>query len=398
MLSDLSEPLYVASLREKKASIHLDFLRSLAALQVFISHIRTQFFVDYQDISSPSIALKVLYFSTGLGAESVIIFFVLSGLLISCSVLRAKRKGNFTWKHYLINRLSRLYIVLLPALLLTFFWDSLGLAIFGSGDDSVYGGKLLEASRVTYHISDKIDLVTFLGNLSFLNGILVNEFGSNEPVWSLTYEFWYYMLFPCLVLFLAKDKEGKKSRIFHLIIFLVIFASVGTKIRGYFLIWLMGALIALAKPSAFLRNRLPLFIATSAAWLFMLISLLIARFDFVNMTISDFLVGIASTVLIYVLLHDVSSSYKEEIYKKFACKVSDFSYTLYLVHLPIVAFIRACFIRDVRWQPDAVHLILMAAICAFVLAYAYVIAQLTEAKTGQFRNAILSWLGSKSAA
>jgi peptidoglycan/LPS O-acetylase OafA/YrhL len=62
----------------------------------------------------------------------VIVFFVLSGFLVGGSVIKAHRQGQWRWTGYLSRRLSRLWIVIVPALLLTLFWDSIGLRGPGS--------------------------------------------------------------------------------------------------------------------------------------------------------------------------------------------------------------------------------------------------------------------------
>jgi peptidoglycan/LPS O-acetylase OafA/YrhL len=47
--------------------------------------------------------------------------FVLSGFLISSTVLRSQVSGDWSWRDYAINRSIRLYVVLIPGLLLGFF-------------------------------------------------------------------------------------------------------------------------------------------------------------------------------------------------------------------------------------------------------------------------------------
>ena len=48
--------------------------------------------------------------------------------------------------------------------------------------------------------SGPIDLSwrTLLGNGAFMQDILVSTFGTNSPLWSLSNEFWYYVLFGLL--------------------------------------------------------------------------------------------------------------------------------------------------------------------------------------------------------
>ena len=65
----------------------LDLLRAAAALLVMIGHVRNLFFTDYSQVVNCNWLIKSIYFLTGLGHESVIIFFVLSGLLVGGKVV-----------------------------------------------------------------------------------------------------------------------------------------------------------------------------------------------------------------------------------------------------------------------------------------------------------------------
>jgi peptidoglycan/LPS O-acetylase OafA/YrhL len=138
------QPIYnIPSMRNYRWSTHLDLLRGLAALLVFLGHMRVLLFIEYSEISNPSFLIKRLNSLTVLGHQSVMIFFVLSGFFISASVIRRIQQKQWSWVNYLVDRLTRLYVVLIPALLLSSFWDFLGIKIFGTGQDSFYGEKFI---------------------------------------------------------------------------------------------------------------------------------------------------------------------------------------------------------------------------------------------------------------
>ena len=168
-------------------SAHLDLVRGGAALLVLLSHARNLFFRDYRDLGSyQTLTNRILYFLTGLGHEAVIVFFVLSGFLVGGSVLKASIK--FSWPTYLVARTSRLYVVLIPALLVVFVCDSIGPML--SGGQFWYASVLPHFNSAPFSAS--ISAKIFLGNLLFLQTILVPPFGSDGPLWSLANEFWYY--------------------------------------------------------------------------------------------------------------------------------------------------------------------------------------------------------------
>src|ERR1035441_502485 len=58
-------------------------------------------------------------------------------------------------------------------------------------------------------------LPAFFGNLFFLQSVVSPVFGSNGPLWSLSYEFWYYILFPVLMI-AATSWAGVRSRLLYL--------------------------------------------------------------------------------------------------------------------------------------------------------------------------------------
>lgn len=186
-------------LRGTASSDHLDFVRGIAAIAVLLSHLRRLFLVDFSEIAQNSNRLvKLVYFASGFGHFAVMAFFVLSGFLVGGSVLRGRLDNEFNWGLYAINRLTRLWIVLIPALLLGAIWDHAGIRIFGTA--GIYGSLPGDSNRSLVAVPPRLASGVMLGNALFLQGISTVTFGSNGPLWSLSYEFWYYVLFPLLVL------------------------------------------------------------------------------------------------------------------------------------------------------------------------------------------------------
>lgn len=193
--------------------------------------------MDFQHLQSKSFVPQVLYFLTGFGHQAVIVFFVLSGFLISSTILRSHILGKWSWRHYAVNRATRLYVVLLPGLLLGFFWDRLGSWLFAA--KGIYAHSLSDLGPAVP--LKNLTPGNFLGNLFFLQTILCETFGSNGPLWSLSNEFWYYVLFP---LALGAGIAWASRRFFIATAFtcLALFITVflGRGIMVGFLIWLAG--------------------------------------------------------------------------------------------------------------------------------------------------------------
>ena len=222
------------------ASVALDLLRALAAILVMMGHVRGLFFVDFGQVEDKGLIVQAIYFATALGHEAVMVFFVLSGYFIAGNVLRALARAGWSWSWYLVRRVSRLHIVLLPALVAGLLLDHLGLSLFGT--DGPYGAVEAYRAIIPVPVADRLDVVTFLGNAFYLQEIITPPLGSNGPLWSLSYEFWYYLAFPCLAL-AAIGGGGPGRRIAWLAGAAAILAATGPTIALYFLIWLSGVVV-----------------------------------------------------------------------------------------------------------------------------------------------------------
>src|SRR5204863_1384009 len=86
-------------------------------------HARVLFMASVTPDESVSPTTRILYFLSGYGHTAVVVFFVLSGFLVGGTVIRSDRNGRWSWRGYVLQRGTRLYVVLIPALLLTLCWD-----------------------------------------------------------------------------------------------------------------------------------------------------------------------------------------------------------------------------------------------------------------------------------
>ena len=188
------------------ASVLLDLLRGVAAFLVVIGHGRGYLFADYNQVPNHSIWVSGPYLITKAGRQAVIVFFVLSGYLIGGSVLRSVKSGLWNWPSYLTHRLVRLWVVLLPGLLLCAMWDHLALshhlapALYRAGADN----------HMSVNVAARLTPLIFVQNLFFLQVSVADTFGSDSALWSLAYEFWFYLLFPLGLFALARQTQPRK--------------------------------------------------------------------------------------------------------------------------------------------------------------------------------------------
>ncbi len=216
--------------------VWLDLVRGLSALAVCASHLRAAMFVDYSQLSSPGIITKIFYFITGLGHQSVVVFFVLSGFFVGGSIL--SRRNNFAFMDYLLARVSRLWTVLFPALIFTLIIDRFLAS---------YLPELLSGERFSILNSGpnygeySSSLLTFIGNAVFLQTIYTPIFGTNGPLWSLANEFWYYVLFPLAMISIGYTHTSSLNKFTSSILFVIIAIIISPNMLLGFIIWLLGA-------------------------------------------------------------------------------------------------------------------------------------------------------------
>mgnify|MGYP001815213818 CR=1 FL=1 len=211
-------------------SIWLDALRAGAALAVLLGHFAHTRFTrgDYEILREANIA-----------ADAVVVFFVISGLVIAYA---AGRDGSLA--QFAFNRMTRLLTVVFPALVLTLVFDAAG----NGADPSAYAAPY-------YQDVDPAKL--FLRGLSFTNewtGVFERvRLGSNGPLWSLSYEAAYYVMFAIAIFLRGPVRIVLTALLAYL---------VGLPVLVLLPVWAMGVLVwhLIRKPG---RNA----IGGGSAWL-----------------------------------------------------------------------------------------------------------------------------------
>lgn len=189
----------------KGFSVYLDLVRFVAACLVYIYH------------SNQRLLVEEILPASNFGHSSVIVFFVLSGFVIAYVT---DTKEN-TWTSYWASRLSRVYSVAVPAILLTLLLDSIG-------------RTLLPALYAGYPYDQFV--IRSLGSFLFANEvwfISITSF-SNVPYWSICYEIWYYAAFGILMFMPRRTAIA---------LLLLLAAALGPKIILLAPIWGMGVLL-----------------------------------------------------------------------------------------------------------------------------------------------------------
>jgi peptidoglycan/LPS O-acetylase OafA/YrhL len=322
---------------ERREIASFNAIRGIAALAVCASHLRTFVFVPFTDTVGVTRAGQAFYFLTGLGREAVIVFFVMSGWLVGSSVWQQNLSGRFSWRNYAVARLSRLWVVLIPALAFTLVLDSVGIWLSGGIG---YDGSIAPGPEKPMSLSP----LTALGNVFFLQTILVPVFGTNRPLWSLSYEFWYYAIFPLLAL--AWHKRGSLNALWYIAAGIAILALLPKPVQSGFAVWLLGWIgstvyqrvnASLAKPLCALSFAL-------------LVAALVASKSRASPSSAvDLGIAIAVTGLLLGLRALPDKQPRLQWMRSLFSRLADMSYSLYLFHFPLLA----CFFFSLHLHPQA---------------------------------------------
>ena len=349
---------------KKEFSIYLDLVRFVAAFLVVLFH------SNVRNISSEQIPLSTH------GHQAVMVFFVLSGYVIS--YIAAGRESSPI--EYWSSRLSRFYSLAIPAVLLAPLLDLAGQALA----PEFYVGK-------TTH--DWWALRIF-SSLLFTNEIWVLSIMSfsNVPYWSLCYEMWYYVLF-------AAATFAKGSTRHVLLVVTVLF--VGPKIMLLAPIWGLGVVLHRWRRLYNLRawQNWALFLGSIPAYLLFhhyqlselgsdwLRTLVGAEWHkqatFSRYFITDYLLALVIAAN-FVGFRGIAHHFATPL---LTCErpirwIASFTFSLYLLHQPLLQFFGAL----INGNPSKPWFYL--EVLAATLASIVVISLLTEQKRSHLRNAI----------
>ncbi len=337
--------------------IWLDLVRGISAIAVCAGHLRAALLVDYSALHEPTKLQALFYFSTGLGHQAVMVFFVLSGLFVGGSILKSREE--FKLATYSIARLTRLWMVLIPALAVTLLVDNIVAIYAPEVLQGAYNSAWNSGPKSAESFSNSA--LTFLGNILFVQNIFTPVFGTNGPLWSLANEFWYYITFPLLALSVGQCGDSRKLSVRALGgiagILLLLFLPDG--IRTGFLVWLMGVVVYFACKCLSSKRRPFVLICTSTLFLGSLAYSKSTPWQTAFGVPSDYIVGVCFSMFCVVIAiwPPPRGSLFGRAISKIAGAVSEFSYSLYLSHFPFVILIAVFGIGFMKVLPDTKGLV-----------------------------------------
>jgi peptidoglycan/LPS O-acetylase OafA/YrhL len=307
------------NLLSQNKSDFLNFVRWMAALVVVIGH--ADMYLGLFGGGDPAEWSSFRY----LGAHAhaaVIVFFVLSGYLVAYATERKSHLGNYSFREYFLDRWSRIYSVLLAAVGFT-----LGLDYVGSMLSPAYGNPAF--------IPQDGFVFRIIANLLSLQGVWGYriQLGSNPALWSVGYEFIYYLLFGVLYF---RAQIFRRSWVGILVVALAL-GLIGWKMTAYFGIWLTGVVAYHASHSPMIKRHsispwLPIAMLVAANHLLVYLNILGAI---------ELLCDFAFAVVIAVLLSlEVKQMAPLSLrWRQINAYMADFSYSIYAFHMPVIFFI-----------------------------------------------------------
>ena len=367
--------------------VYIDLLRGLAALAVVLGHTRAIMNTPWGQSEHTFLGATWVLLSSH-GNVAVVIFFVLSGYMVGGAILGQIAGGKWSWSLYGVTRMTRLYVVLIPALFITMGFDFLGQYLAPAAD--VYAGHGDNGMTLLKDPQQAHALTTFLGNLGFLQDICFPVYGSNGSLWSLSYEFWYYLLFPCLCLVIIPiPGAGMKSRFMYFLLFSGMVWLIGAKGLWLMLPWLAGALVAYALNR--FKNQKPKSWWRWSSWAFLIIAVPLPS---VLKATGSGLIGIPVIIgtCLVLWVEARASQAAPPLLRNAAEQLSDVSFTLYATHLPLLVFVHAIVLGNSRMPYTLGGIASAIGLASFALIIAIGWWWLFERKTNDYRQWLIATL------
>lgn len=331
-------------------SEQLDTLRGLSAIAVLIGHSIQIFIAPVIPAISPAFGL--------LAQAAVMLFFVLSGFLITKSCTRnLSQNDRFDVAAYARDRLNRIYPPLVFALALVMALVLIAPYVFPSGSLAFVHHEPFIARSGFY-----VDVQSFAGTIVFLNGFFVDNISANGPLWSLSYEVWYYV-----VAGLIAWRIGIGTLLGLAV--LLFLGSINKVFLAYSAVWFGGAAVAI------MHNRKSemggIAVLTLVAALCGAISMgayylskaIFAQdpseYPMMVLVLFNLSFGIAAASALHLMMTGKLS------FRPIASTSAKYSYTLYVTHFPILLFIYGAaqgLVHGNVWTSA------IASACAFLIA------------------------------
>lgn len=316
-------------------SAYLDLLRGAAAQAVLVGHALLAF-------GQPGPVARAVPHTLG-----VLVFFLLSGFLITLTTLRkAARDPGYGLGPYLAERGFRIFTPYVPALAFVAVVDQFSAPspLYRWGADFTVGTWF--ANLLMLQDYPLFQVLRRLGapEQSWFFG----PFGSGRPFWTISIEWWIYLLFGVGVFLLVREGRWRSIGVLALAAFLAIepaYHFVGGFGQCLTMIWVAGMLLAIGDAAIAGRigilwsefgGRVLLALATAGLALFAVL-----RLADNGLRVYELQFGLFAAVFLFLVHHLIGASRigVPDWMRTVPRFVADFSYSLYLTHFTLLTWL-----------------------------------------------------------
>jgi peptidoglycan/LPS O-acetylase OafA/YrhL len=355
----------------------LDLIRFSAALLVLFGHARGVLLVGIDSVSEPNVFIRAFYLISGVQQEGVVLFFVVSGFLVGGSIWEQMKQRRFKTASYLLSRFTRIYLVYIPALMVVGVITVVGVTFLA--DTRLFAERPLFPSGV----SAGWTLEQIPCHLLSVQGVLCGAWGADPPLWSLGFEWTFYLLAPAAFAAILAPMQNVARIMWSVALVSIIYVlhRINASFDQWFAIWLLGVVASVVA-----RRWLVPLPAALAGLALCFIAMILSRTKFLLPDTTDAMVAIGLTLAL---------SCRTLIEWNFSSRTIDrgarFSYSLYLVHLPLCILVGAMLERFAGWpatlvQPDGRGIAAFAAMVSIALLTSWLFACCTEDYTAEVRR------------
>jgi peptidoglycan/LPS O-acetylase OafA/YrhL len=188
-LNTSSKALSGAPAKADNRILILDSLRGVAAMIVVYHHVFVFHYDRFEEtLGKGTAALRAAAFVSELNHEAVMFFFLLSGFVIYLSTHKLDLGSREGLNHYIFKRFRRI---------LPLYWIT------------ILTTMILGYLAISWQ-HESFSPTTLAGNLLFLQTsgkveeYWIQPYGLNGPLWSLSYEMFFYMLYPLFFVLVRK--------------------------------------------------------------------------------------------------------------------------------------------------------------------------------------------------
>ena len=304
------------------ASIILDLIRGVSAQIVVIGH-GISFFGIFNFLHEPHFPW--------MQNIAVLIFFLLSGFLISYSTVSKAHAGGYRYSHYFADRFSRIFTAFIPAILFVLVIDLVSQAV----------------SEEAYGYMDAFNLKTFVGNILMLqeyplikhSTYKITSFGSARPFWTLAIEWWIYLSFGYLLLVIFKSQKVSIPS-FLILLFLSVVPIYNLAMStGLTVFWMFGLLVYVLSTLNILCN---VHSNIKIMFFFIFCGLGIIR-SYLIMNAYDAIFAFLLAIALWLIIDIYTVRKFSGRWTKIIRYNASISYTLYLIHYSILSFLKTHF-------------------------------------------------------